>query len=589
MHPAEAHMKFTDIPLDEIDDGRGAWNGAPTLDDVEYALGGHRRGERESLRPNNSNPSYRSNPLNLVMDRAFLDKYETVKHRWERARAVGWLVGGFGCVLLAAILLSVGVVVHKRNLAKHMPAPPVVGPPPVARPRNVILMISDGMGPGYVTLARNVMRQETGGSRQQLLLDTLLRGMVSTRSLDSLVTDSAAAATAYATGFKAPNHYLAMGPGDNATLAASGGAAPMPTILEAAEAAGLWTGLVTNTRITHATPAAFSSHVDDRDNENEVAAQQLLQGIEVLMGGGLQFLIPNTTAGSLRTDGRDILKEAQERFKYTIARSEDDLNLNASVPFWGVFSDSHMAYSIDRARERAGDTSSQLTAGQPTLAAMVRKALQLLADAPKGFFLMVEGGLIDHAGHANDAATAAREVLAYDVAVTEALAFASARNDTLLLSTSDHETGGLSIGCCNVYEEKLEGLLAQVASADQVAEWVLAEGTSVERALTLAGLNASSLQPDALLALQQLAEGMRAVHASGEQYDDPYAFPALVGVSVSSTLEVGFTTAAHTGVDVPLYAYGPGCENFTGWMDNTEVGRRMVAQLQLESYLSGLK
>ena len=289
------------------------------------------------------------------------------------------------------------------------------------RPKNLILMIADGCGPASITMARDYARAVLG--RDELALDAIQTGAVRTGSASSRVTDSAAGATAYACGVKTYNGAIAV---DTAGR-------PLATLLEAAKARGMATGLVATSRITHATPAAFAAHVPQRAMESEIAAQMLAQRVDVLLGGGWSYFLP-TAEGGRRQDGRNLLREA-EAMGYQVVRTAADFRRGVRRPVLGLFGPDHLPYEIDRDPEEV-----------PSLAEMTRAALELLADDPDGFFLMVEGSRIDHAGHANDAAAHVREVLAYDEAVAVVLDFARRDGQTLVVSVADHETGGLSLG-----------------------------------------------------------------------------------------------------------------------------------------------
>lgn len=429
------------------------------------------------------------------------------------------------------LMLLVGLIVP-ATLAQ-----PIDDPAP---PRNVILFVSDGCGPASFTLARDFLRYKKGTER--LAIDDLLVGSIHTYATDSRVTDSAAGATAFACGIKSYNGAIAV----DTTKA------PVATLLEAAEARGMATGLVATSRITHATPASFAAHVPSRSMEAEIAEQELTHGVEVLFGGGLGYFLPRN-AGGWREDGRNLLAEA-EKAGYQVVQDRDGFDGTTQTPVLGLFADSHMAYEIDRD-----------PAEQPSLAEMTVKAIDLLKDDPDGFFLMVEGSRIDHAGHANDAAAHLHDVLAFDEAIAAALAFAETDEQTLIVSTSDHETGGLSLGRNidgqSVYAWEPAVLDRITASFEKMGEQLEEEGLSP----------CEVLREHAQI---ECTDAEAAAFASAAA--DEARTNALATEAVSRRAILGWTTNGHTAVDINLYAFGPGQERFRGHHDNTAVGQRIA-------------
>ena len=308
--------------------------------------------------------------------------------------------------------------------------------------RNLIFMVSDGMGPASLSLTRSYRQfAEALPIDDVLTLDNHLIGSSRTRSSSSLVTDSAAGATAFSCGKKSYNGAISVLPNGD----------PCGTVLEAAKRAGYTTGLVVTTQITDATPATFASHVKIREEEDAIARQlvgdthPLGHVVDLLFGGGRCHFLPNDTDGSCREDGVDVVKIAQDRgYSYVSTRKEfDSLEHGNSVklPMLGLFADADIPFEIDR---RAVNETF------PSLDEMARTALTALDIATKGsdkgFFLLIEGSRIDHAGHENDPAAQVHEVLAYDKAFNSVLQFLDRSSvEGVAVSTSDHETGGLSV------------------------------------------------------------------------------------------------------------------------------------------------
>lgn len=285
----------------------------------------------------------------------------------------------------------------------------------------IILFIGDGMGEGQ----RTAGRWSEVGQGGTLAMDTMpFSGWSRTASADDPITDSAAAGTALATGVKTNNGMIAMDPDSN----------PLTTILERAQARGLAVGLVTTTQMAHATPASFAAHVPDRGMMTEIANQMLAAQVDVLLGGGEDEFLPTTATGCYpepgeRDDGRNLINEAiANGYTYVCsAAAFAVVDPTSTSRLLGLFADEGMTRPFS-----------------PSLAQMTQKAIDILSQDPDGFFLMVEGGQIDWACHANDATNAITDTIGLDEAVDVGKAYASTIPSTLIIVTADHETGGMS-------------------------------------------------------------------------------------------------------------------------------------------------
>jgi alkaline phosphatase len=419
-------------------------------------------------------------------------------------------------------------------------AAPLAAQTPAEQPRNVVLMIADGFGPAAATLGRAAM----GAA---LALDSILVGTVETSATDNRVTDSAASATAYACGLKTYR----------GAIGVDIKGAPCRTVLEAAEARGMATGLVATSRITDATPAAFVAHIGDRGEEAEIARQMAASGVDLLFGGGARFFAGPSDAA--------MLAEAMAADGWAVALDRAGFDALDALPAAALLAPSNLAYEIDR------DGTDQ-----PSLAEMTEKALGLLAAqaGERGFFLMVEGSRIDDAGHRNDPAALLGDVLAYDRAVAVALAWAARDGNTLVVSTADHETGGLTLGRDDVNSWDPAPLLRATASFEVMARRI---GEGNDPAETIR----QSLGYDAL------PDGAAEVIRGAVAANDPSALLPLLVALASEPSRIGWTTRAHTGVDVGLYAWGPGAERFRGAMANDAVGRALFAVLGLAMARAG--
>jgi alkaline phosphatase len=400
-----------------------------------------------------------------------------------------------------------------------------------ASPRNVIVLIGDGMGVSQLTLALYVGPGQDG----KLAVDSMpVVGLARTHSANCFVTDSAAAGTALATGAKTNNKMLSVTPDGQ----------PIETALEVAKKHGKAAGLVTTTTITHATPASFGAHVDSRGDDAAIAKQYVAGAIEVLLGG----------AGKAGKDIESALLQAG----WKGAHNRDELNALDAEKIIGFFTPGHMSYEIDRARTN-----------EPSLAEMTSAALKTLSKNPKGLFLMVEGGRIDHACHGFDACAAAFEILAFNEAVRTCLNFAAKDGQTLVVVTADHATGGMDV------TERLcpDRFYKVKASAEYMAE--------------LAGREKKKFS--------EVVESLTDMKFTAEEYEEIEKAPGkwgrqnMLGRLISERLGVCFMpmsyyysltrTDGHDGGMVSVHAFGPGAERFGGMQDNTNVGKQLKALL----------
>ncbi|HKY33194.1 MAG TPA: alkaline phosphatase [Candidatus Polarisedimenticolia bacterium] len=330
--------------------------------------------------------------------------------------------------------------------------------------RSVILFVGDGMGLSTVTAARILEGQRRGGTGEENLLHferLPFVALAKVYSVDRQVPDSASTITAMVTGVKTADAVLSM---DSAAVTAAGAArfAPqrsLPTLLELFEARGRSTGVVSTARLTHATPAACYAHSPDRGWESDAEvpaadaaagardiARQLVEwegrpgdGLEVAMGGGRGAFLPESAADhedplqkGHRKDGRDLTAEWTRRFPrsaYVWNREQlEALDTSRTDHLLALFERSHMEYEADRGRDKGGE---------PSLARMTERAIEILRRNPEGFFLMVEGGRIDHAHHVNNAYRALDETIAFAAAVEAARRMTDPK-DTLVVVTADH-------------------------------------------------------------------------------------------------------------------------------------------------------
>ncbi len=425
--------------------------------------------------------------------------------------------------------------------------------------KNVIVMIADGCGIEAYTLARWV-------KGNPLAVDSLGVGLVRTHSSDSVITDSAPAATAYATGVRTSNAFVSVGPKAKVLSIFEPPPEDLPyrplaTVLEGAKLLGKSTGIVVTCRVTHATPAAFLAHLAARDDEQNLMVQIVHQNADVVLGGGRELLLPKASGGK-RTDGRDLTKVLKAR-GYQMPTTRQELAQITSGKVFGLFAEGHLAPEIDRLT---------IAPHEPSLEEMTRKAIELLKADPDGFFLMIEGSQIDWAGHANDPAYLVHEVLMFDRAVAAAVEFARQDGQTLLIVVSDHATGGLSIGNTgplskgNVPVEAVVEPIRRMKCSFSALWKKLGKEPTADRLRQVLQEN-WGIQMAPAEATQLLAEAHR-----GAEH--------LLSALCSRYTVVGWTTHGHTGDDVPLFTMGPGKP--AGVLDSPEVGQCIAQALGLD-------
>lgn len=452
------------------------------------------------------------------------------------------------------------------------------GAAPAAAKKNVIFFLGDGMGMTTMTAARIYSVGETGS----LTIDTLPEtAFVKTYSNDAQVTDSAPSMAAYMTGVKTNNEVISMSPNTVATPpakdvngnltinnCAAGNGTSTPTLLELAKAKGWAVGAITTTELTHATPAATYSHICNRNAQYDIAAQlvpggkgfnaALVDGVDVLMGGGLNHFTPfaagtNTTG---RADGRNLTTELAT-LGYTVGKTRADmLAAPLDKKFIGLYSSkSHLEYDLDR----IGQTAAGVGAGvnQPSLAEMTVKSMDILSQNPNGYFLMVEGGRIDHALHSTNAKKALQDTVAFDNAIKAAIDKIKLTDptmaNTLIVVTADHDhtlvlngyaqrtgaTTPTNPGVLGLVKNYVTGLFD--LDADATPYSIIGFGNGESRNATRAGL------------------ALTEATTSADLYHQEAVIQTAVGAET------------HGGTDVFLGAIGMGAANFFGSIDNTAV------------------
>jgi alkaline phosphatase len=386
-----------------------------------------------------------------------------------------------------------------------------------------------------------------------LATDPILRGAVMTANHDSVITDSAAAGTAFATGHYTYTGAIGVLPGEpglaaRAPIAPGSEYHPVASVLEAARLSGRSIGTVVTATFTTATNAAYLAHTTARSAGPDIAEQGAHQGLDVFFGGGLRDFLPEGIEEGRRTDGANLVDELSASGVTLLSTRDELLAHDGSSPVWGFFAMHAMAPEIDR---------PMTGPNEPSLAEMTKAALSVLSQDPEGFFLMVEGSQIDWGGHQNDIANVLHDHVAFDDAVQVALDFAAADGNTLVIVAPDHNAGGLAIGNVSTYDAlplSEDDILGPIRALDTTAMYTWEE-LGIEDDPSIATVQAAVREAWGVEfsdAQAQEALDMLEREARDEDYD------GLGEIYSRDFTHIGWVGHEHTGGDVPLFGFGPG-------------------------------
>jgi len=464
------------------------------------------------------------------------------------------------------------------------------------RAKNVILFVGDGMGISTITASRIFEGQQKGidGERNQLSFETLpYLALSKTYSANQQTPDSAPTMTAMITGVKtndgeiSVNQSVARGETNHAIIQAN----QLETLLEKAELSGLATGIVSTARITHATPAATYAHISDRNWEyngklppaavntgvKDIAVQLVERfgkggigdGLEVVLGGGRQNFLPNTVQdpeypnkAGRRTDGRNLIAEYEQKFGVNMVWNKtqfDAINPQSTHRLIGLFEPSHMQYEHDRPKDKAGE---------PSLAEMTVKAIAVLDNNRKGYFLMVEAARIDHASHAGNAYRTLIDTVALSDAVRQAIQTVDMR-ETLIVVTADH-SHTLTIGG---YPKRGNPILGKVVPPGETEPVLAKDGAPYT---TISFANGTGYHVDVAgddVYEHDVHNGRIEDMSTVDTTDPDFHQEVLVPLSGGET---------HAGEDVAIYAGGPNAHLFHGVQEQSYIYYVMEDALRLQ-------
>jgi len=429
-------------------------------------------------------------------------------------------------------------------------------------PKYVFLFIGDGMGLSQihaVEIMQGALKKEDINIEKLCFTRFPGTGLMTTFSSSSYITDSAASGTAIASGHKTINGRINRDKTDRIEF---------KTIAEMAKEMGMKVGIISNVPLNHATPACFYARVSHRQEYYEIAQQMIESGFDFFGGGGIHY--PTGRRGLQA----DILELAGQK-GYTVIQSEKEFLALGEKNKEGriiavnenLTSDDAMPYVID------------MDERELSLVDYVDKSIELL-DNEKGFFIMVEGGKIDWAAHDHDTATVVKEIIAFDKAVLRAVRFYNERPDeTLIVVTADHETGGMSLGSdFSGYSQSLEVLNGQTLSLEKFTD------AYVERYKK--GTDKEEWKLDDLMPLIQEKFGLkRLTERDIEELDRSFQelrnwiFLQKIVEIVSRKAGISWATDAHTASPVPVFSIGKAHEQFIGYYDNTDLFDKMAGAM----------
>jgi alkaline phosphatase len=443
--------------------------------------------------------------------------------------------------------------------------------------KNVIFLVTDGMSSGTMTLADLVKQEQYGDKTNWVKLyesdREYHRGLMDMASLDSNVTDSSSAASSWGCGKRINNGAVNWGPNDE----------QYKTICEIFRDAGKATGLVTTTRITHATPSGFAINMPQRGMEDEIAEQYTERGVDIMMGGGDRHFNPDK-----RSDGKDLYSEFEGQ-GYTVVKNKSELSrATRNSKLLGIFYDSHLPYTVDH------KTQTELQESVPTLAEMTQAALDRLERNDNGFILQIEGGRVDHAAHGNCPSGLVYDQIAFDDAIKTVMDYTDGRDDTLVILTTDHGNAnpGLS-GLGSGYRESPK-MLATLQDYKHSFEWMYGElgyhwsddsisGITAKRIMDLVeyATNTQISREEALMIQRSFMGNFRAPFRNRQS-------PAGVLSGVLANYNgIYFIGTNHTADYVEIAAWGPGSDRIPTFVRNTALFDLMVDMADVRAYAEG--
>ncbi|AZA76639.1 alkaline phosphatase [Chryseobacterium sp. G0186] len=426
--------------------------------------------------------------------------------------------------------------------------------PNIGKAKNIIFMVSDGMSLGTLSMADLYSKNILGKGSHWLSLyheKKVSRALMDTASASSIVTDSAAASSAFGGGIRVKNGVLNIGPNGEKHI----------PIWQKFKKAGKKVGCVTTVTITHATPAGFCINSEKRNAEPQIAEMYADLEIDVLMGGGDEFFNPDK-----REDQKDLYSVYRKK-NYQIIKERNDLkSIKKGEKLLGIFSTGALPYSIDKAHLSEHKNS-------PTLAEMAETAIDQMKEHPNGFVLQIEGGKVDWAAHANDVAALIHDQLAFDEAVKKVMDFAEKDGNTLVIITTDH--GNANPG--TIYGSDATRNFNSISDYQYTNEYIL---NKIHKDYSTKDMKEWIYEGNKIVLNDDEAKHLLSFYNGLEKEEGLYNYKKLPFKLYSeiqkSRNSVGWISMDHSGDYVEVAAYGPGSEHLQPFIKNTDLHYLML-------------
>lgn len=428
--------------------------------------------------------------------------------------------------------------------------------------KNIIVIISDGMSMGTLNMTDLYLHRKTGKCSNWIELykdNRVKRGLMDMTSASSIVTDSAAASSAWGSGFRVRNGSLNVGVNGEVYL----------PIWQKFKKSGKMAGCVTTVPITHATPAGFCVATPNRGSQDEIAEKYLSLKFDIMMGGGNQYF-----SSQYRKDRKDLYQDYASQGFWVVRNRAEMLKADNSKPILGVFDNDALPYSKDR------ESNKELTESIPTLAEMTQRAIDKMKNHPEGFVLQVEAGKVDWAAHGNDIAGLIYDQIALDEALKVAIDFAEKDKNTLVVITTDHGNSNPGIIFGKEANEQFDYIQNFKHSNDWILNGIGKETTIIQTIERIEHANSIVLNSSDAQAILNFYTD---INLEDGLYNPKHLPFQLLAEIQKKYISVGWNSMHHTADYSELALFGPGSERLKPFIKNTDLHYLMLQAAEIEN------